>query len=221
MEHRSSTEAAPKAWNWGAFFLTWIWGAYHGVWISLLALIPGVGLVMAFILGAKGNAWAWNNDKDKDATRFNARQRTWALWGLGIWGVGIVIIVLLLGLLIYSITTDVKGAQKVSLDFITNIRDNKSEAAYALTDNTFKKAVTATVFTNSNLTVAKELGTCTPTAGPTTFASSARDRADGFAREAAVSLTCGKKTYTVFAAKKAGGSWLVDNIIYKSLRAKN
>lgn len=221
MEHRSSTEAAPKAWNWGAFFLTWIWGAYHGVWISLLALIPGVGLVMAFILGAKGNAWAWNNDKDKDATRFNARQRTWALWGLGIWGVGIVIIMVFLGLLIYSITTDVKDAQNVSLEFITHIRDGKSEAAYSLTDNNFKKAVTATTFTSSNLTVAKELGTCTPAAKTPSFASSARAKADGFAREASVTVTCGKKTYTVFAAKKAGSIWMVDDITDKTTSTTN
>ena len=47
-----------KGWNWGAFLLTWIWGIRNRVWISLFALIPVVGIVMSFVLGAKGTQWS-------------------------------------------------------------------------------------------------------------------------------------------------------------------
>src|SRR5262245_27966170 len=52
----SGTQLPPtiEGWNWGAFWLTWIWGIRNRVWISLLALIPVVGIVMHFVLGAKG-----------------------------------------------------------------------------------------------------------------------------------------------------------------------
>ncbi len=48
-----------RGWNWGAFLLNWIWGMGNGVWISLLALIPFVGIIMAIVLGVKGSEWAW------------------------------------------------------------------------------------------------------------------------------------------------------------------
>ncbi len=59
-----------RGWNWGAFLLTWIWGIGHNVWIALVALgglIPYVGwiisIVMAIVLGVRGNEWAWQNKK--------------------------------------------------------------------------------------------------------------------------------------------------------------
>ncbi len=45
-----------RRWNWGAFLLNWIWGIGNQTYIALLALIPGVNLVMLFVLGAKGSA---------------------------------------------------------------------------------------------------------------------------------------------------------------------
>ena len=50
-------------WNWGGFFLTWIWGIGNNTFIALLALVPFVNFVMIFILGAKGNEWAWQNKR--------------------------------------------------------------------------------------------------------------------------------------------------------------
>ncbi|MDD5093888.1 MAG: zinc ribbon domain-containing protein [Dehalococcoidia bacterium] len=73
-----------KGWNWGAFFLTWIWGIGNRVWIALLCLIPYVGLVMAFVVGAKGNQWAWKSKQWDSVEQFKATQRKWAWWGLGI-----------------------------------------------------------------------------------------------------------------------------------------
>ena len=73
-----------QRWNWGAFFLTWIWGLGNQVYIALLALIPLVGLVMIFVLGAKGNEWAWRNKRWDSVEHFVRVQKKWAAWGVGI-----------------------------------------------------------------------------------------------------------------------------------------
>lgn len=73
-----------RGWNWGAFLLTLIWGLAHRVWISLLCFIPFVGFVMPFVLGAKGNEWAWRNKEWNSIEHFKGTQRTWAWWGLGV-----------------------------------------------------------------------------------------------------------------------------------------
>lgn len=87
-----------QGWNWGAFFLNWIWGIGNRVWISLLvlplALIPflgGIGvLVMMIVLGLKGNEWAWKNRHFESVEQFRAVQKTWALWGVIIFVLGLV-----------------------------------------------------------------------------------------------------------------------------------
>lgn len=45
-------------WNWGAFLLTWIWGVGNNTFIALLMFVPFVNIVMWFVLGARGSAWA-------------------------------------------------------------------------------------------------------------------------------------------------------------------
>ena len=50
-------------WNWGAFLLNWIWGIGNNTFIALLMFVPLVNVVMAFVLGAKGSAWAWRNKR--------------------------------------------------------------------------------------------------------------------------------------------------------------
>jgi len=68
--------------NWGAFWFTWIWGIANGVWISLLCLIPAVSFVMLFILGFKGNEWAWEvQKKSKSPEEFDRSQHAWAKAG--------------------------------------------------------------------------------------------------------------------------------------------
>ena len=59
-------EAIPAeidGWNWGAFLLNWIWGIGNNTFIALQTFIPVVGLVMPFVLGAKGNRWAWRHGR--------------------------------------------------------------------------------------------------------------------------------------------------------------
>jgi len=78
-----------KGWNWGAFWLGWIWGIRNRTWIAFLEFIPYFGLVWTFILGAKGNKWAWQNQKWDSIEQYKASQRRWAMWGLIIFIIGI------------------------------------------------------------------------------------------------------------------------------------
>jgi len=91
MENTSGQGAAAAVppeidrWNWGAFLLTWIWGIGNNTFIALLSLVPFANLVMPFVLGAKGSAWAWRNKKWDSADQFRNVQRKWALWGVVVW----------------------------------------------------------------------------------------------------------------------------------------
>lgn len=71
-----------KRWNWGAFSLSLIWGLANRTYIALLVLIPYVGLVMPFVLGALGNEWAWKNKQWKSVEHFKEVQRAWSTIGL-------------------------------------------------------------------------------------------------------------------------------------------
>lgn len=79
-------------WNWGAFFLNWIWGIGNSTFIALLALIPGVNIVVMIVLGARGSRWAWRNRAWRDAEHFRKTQRAWAIAGPIVWGVVIALV---------------------------------------------------------------------------------------------------------------------------------
>jgi len=72
-------------WNWGAFLLNWIWGVGNNTFIALLTFVPFLGLIMPFVLGARGSAWAWRNGRWDSIEHFKRVQRLWAIWGLVIW----------------------------------------------------------------------------------------------------------------------------------------
>ncbi|MBA4370956.1 MAG: ribonuclease G [Coriobacteriaceae bacterium] len=80
-----------RGWNWGAFFLSWIWGIGNNTWIALLALIPYVNFVMVFVLGAKGSEWAWRNKRWESVEQFRRTQRTWAIVGLVLFAIGVIL----------------------------------------------------------------------------------------------------------------------------------
>jgi hypothetical protein len=85
---RTNEEAIPaeiNRWNWGAFLLSWVWGVGNNTFIALLTLIPLFGLIMPFVLGAKGSAWAWRNGRWDSVEHFKRVQRLWAIWGVAIW----------------------------------------------------------------------------------------------------------------------------------------
>lgn len=71
-------------WNWGAFLLNWIWGLGNGTPIALLMFVPFVNVIMAFMLGVKGSAWAWRNTRWDSVAHFKRVQRRWAQWGVGL-----------------------------------------------------------------------------------------------------------------------------------------
>ena len=81
----SVVPAEVGGWNWGAFLLSWIWGLGNNTYIALVALIPIVGFVMAFVLGARGNEWAWQNRRWESLAKFKEAQRSWAVYGVLAW----------------------------------------------------------------------------------------------------------------------------------------
>jgi len=71
-----------KGWSWGAFLWGWIWGLSNRTYIALLTLVPVVNWVVPFILGYKGNEWAWRNKEWVSIEEFKQVQRKWAKWGV-------------------------------------------------------------------------------------------------------------------------------------------
>jgi hypothetical protein len=82
-----------KGWSWGAFLLSWIWGIGNRTYIAFLCFVPVLNLVMIFILGAKGNEWAWRNKHWESVEAFKRTQKKWMIAGLVIFGLGILSIV--------------------------------------------------------------------------------------------------------------------------------
>jgi Tfp pilus assembly protein PilE len=67
---------------WGAFWWGPVWGAFNSVWSSFLYFIPGVNIIMAFVLLFKGRQWAWENSLWKNEDHFKKIQWRWSLSGL-------------------------------------------------------------------------------------------------------------------------------------------
>lgn len=74
-----------RGFNWGAFFLNWVWGLFNRTPIALLTFVPFIGWFMPFVLGFKGNAWAWRNKRWESVEQFKTVQRRWAIAGLILW----------------------------------------------------------------------------------------------------------------------------------------
>jgi len=105
---QGSTAVVPeeiKGWNWGAFLLNWIWSIGHQVWLGLLCLIPCVGFVMAFVLGAKGSEWAWQYRKFDSVQQFKDVQKAWTKWGV------IVLIISVILNVIYAVAMSMFAAK--------------------------------------------------------------------------------------------------------------
>lgn len=88
MDHNTSGQgksatvpAEIDRWNWGAFLLNWIWGIGNNTFIALLMFIPFANIIVLFLLGAKGSAWAWRNKRWDSVEHFQRVQRQWAKWG--------------------------------------------------------------------------------------------------------------------------------------------
>jgi hypothetical protein len=115
MGKKASIPDEIKGWNWGAFFLNWIWGIGNSTYIALLTFIPLFGLVVPFVLGAKGNKWAWQNRAWRDVEHFKRTQRKWAISGL-------ILFLVVFPALYFLITGSMKhsDAYKLSLSELQN-----------------------------------------------------------------------------------------------------
>jgi hypothetical protein len=71
-----------KGWSCGAFFLGAAWGVPNKVWSSLFGLLPIACFFMPFLLGARGNEWAWQSRKWESVDHFRRSQRKWMYWGI-------------------------------------------------------------------------------------------------------------------------------------------
>ena len=78
-----------KGWSWGAFMMNWIWGIFNGTFIALLMFVPALNFIMMFVLGAKGNEWAWRNKRWDSVEHFKSVQRKWAIAGLVVLIIGV------------------------------------------------------------------------------------------------------------------------------------
>ena len=83
-----------RGFNWGAFLMNWLWAVNHATWLGLLCFVPYAGVVMQFMLGFKGNEWAWQNRKWDSIEHFQETQKVWTKWGVGLLIVGFVLGVL-------------------------------------------------------------------------------------------------------------------------------
>ncbi len=101
-----------KGWSWGAFLLNWVWGLGNSTYIALLMFVPLVNIVMLFVLGFKGNEWAWRNRIWRDVDHFKATQRKWRNFGIGL-------VLVVLPTLFWLITGMLKGeAYDMSIDAV-------------------------------------------------------------------------------------------------------
>ena len=79
-------------WNWGAAMLPGLWSINNRVWIGLIAwtclLTCGISwVVIAILLGARGNQWAWRSRQWQSVDAFKANQRAWSTAGMVVWGI--------------------------------------------------------------------------------------------------------------------------------------
>lgn len=87
-----------KGWNFGAFMFTPYWGMYYKLPASLLAFIPYVNIVVAFVYAIKGNEMAWKNQSWLSVHEFNHFKNKWNIVGLilFLFSIGVPLIFLIL-----------------------------------------------------------------------------------------------------------------------------
>lgn len=88
-----------KGWNWGAFLYSVFWGFGNRTYLPLLSLIPVFGFIWMFVVGFKGQEWAWkksnySSENITDIKAFQAIQSSWNRAGLimfMLWLIGIIL----------------------------------------------------------------------------------------------------------------------------------
>jgi len=69
------------AWDTGAFLGSWLWALSNRVWIGVLALIPGLWLIVSIVLGIKGGLWAWQKKPFTSLEEFKKSRVQWTKFG--------------------------------------------------------------------------------------------------------------------------------------------
>ncbi|CUS25882.1 hypothetical protein FC70_GL000726 [Paucilactobacillus oligofermentans DSM 15707 = LMG 22743] len=98
-----------KGWNWGAFMFNIYWGIGNKSYLPLLTLIPIFNIIWIFVVGFKGNAWAWQKGGYKDVATFKAVQATWNRAGLVAFILTIIVVIayfLMFATLINAVISD-------------------------------------------------------------------------------------------------------------------
>ncbi|MBK8286666.1 MAG: hypothetical protein IPK97_18395 [Ahniella sp.] len=121
MENTSGQGAAAAVpaeidrWNWGAFLLHWVWGIGNNTFIALLAFVPLVNLIIPFVLGARGSAWAWRNKRWDSVEEFRRVQRAWAKWAVILY----LAMVGMLVLMIFGLSASFKSSDAFQMSLST------------------------------------------------------------------------------------------------------
>jgi len=153
----NNSESVPPeiyGWNWGAFMLPGIWCITNQTWIGLISWIPLVGFIMRFVLGGKGNVWAWRSRQWSSVAAFKAHQRAWAKAGIITYASSFALVVLILATYKDPETTVVQSTP------------SSPEAVATPTPTPSPEAVTIPTPTSST-----EVATPTPTTSPNTTSS--------------------------------------------------
>jgi hypothetical protein len=103
-----------KGWNWGGFFFTWLWSINHKTWIGLISLISPINLIMMFVLGAKGNEWAWKNRKFESVEQFKAVQKAWTMWGIIFLAISLLLGVVFGGAIYANVETIISNTETIN-----------------------------------------------------------------------------------------------------------
>lgn len=120
-----------KRWNWGAFFLNVIWAIRHGVWFGLWMFVPVVNIFIPFVLGLKGNEWAWKKNNYSSAEVFLNSQRKWAKSGF----IFCIALILIFATLIWSLFYTINNSIR-SMFYIINNSSSVQEIIYIMNNNT-------------------------------------------------------------------------------------
>jgi hypothetical protein len=107
-----------QRWNWGAFLLNWIWGIGNTAPAAFLTLVPFVGFIWVFVVGANGNEWAWRNRHWDSVAQFQATQRRWAQCGVVVWLIGFAVALTAL-VFVFGVLKD-SEAYKLAVPLLTD-----------------------------------------------------------------------------------------------------
>lgn len=87
-------EVETARFNWGAFFLYPFWGFANGMWWAfLVSWFFGWTIIPNILFGIMGSKWAWKNKQWRDINHFVTVQDSWKKWGIGLFLVGIFILI--------------------------------------------------------------------------------------------------------------------------------